>query len=46
MSDLLFISDLDIADLLLTGFYFGVLVSFSIGLVGYGINYALKFFKL
>lgn len=39
------ISDLDIGSLVLNGFYIGVVVTFSVGFLAYGLNYALKLFK-
>lgn len=45
MEDIFLIKDLNISNLIMEGFYVGVLITFSVGFVAYGIRYALKLFR-
>lgn len=45
MDKLNLLSDLVINELFMQGFYVGLFVTFAVGMLAYGINYALKLFN-
>lgn len=41
-NEILYISDINITGLILSGFYKGIIISLSVGFIAQGLNYCLK----